>query len=139
MFLLLQEEQENDIHRITVNTSDWTLQRRNLVPGPVSTDFPAINPTFTGRPYTYAYTNLGMYTAAPQVFAKVRIAQVHILHVIFCCFVSALSLYGIWLHQLVSCSSTCILREAAFHLDFRFQVNVRTGKMQQYPLTSGFR
>ena len=57
--------------RFSVNSSDWSLQRRHLVPGPVATDVPTINLAFNTRPYTYVYAVYGINTNAPQSIAKV--------------------------------------------------------------------
>ena len=69
-------EQENDILRLSINSSDWSLQQRHLVPSPVATDVPTINLAFNTRPYTYVYTNYGINSDAPQSLVKVRHAAV---------------------------------------------------------------
>ena len=58
--------------RFSVNSSDWSLQLRHLVPSPVPTDVPTINLAFNTRPYTYVYAVYGINTNAPQSIAKVR-------------------------------------------------------------------
>ena len=67
-----QLPQESDLLRLSVNSSDWSLQRRHLVPSPVPTDVPTINLAFNTRPYTYVYTNYGINSDAPQSLVKVR-------------------------------------------------------------------
>ena len=65
-----QLKQDGDLLRLTVDTRDWSLQQRHLVPGPVSTDFSVINPAFNMRPYTYIFTVYGIYTDTPQSLVK---------------------------------------------------------------------
>ena len=65
-----QLAQDGDLLRLSIDTRDWSLQQRHLVPGPVSTDFSVINPAFNTRPYTYIFTVYGIYTDTPQSLVK---------------------------------------------------------------------
>ena len=66
-----QLAQDGDLLRLSIDTRDWSLQRRHLVPSPASTDFSVINPAFNTRPYTYIFTVYGIYTDTPQSLVKV--------------------------------------------------------------------
>ena len=61
----------NRPERFSINTADWSLQRRHLLPE-ASYEFPAINYAYNTHPYSYSYILLNSYVDLPQSVLKVR-------------------------------------------------------------------